>query len=322
MNLTAREAARRELERRRSRAQIQQAERVEEIARKIPQVIDLRKELALTSVRLSKMILSHQENIAEGLEQLKNSNLAMQAMERDLLVKGGYPADYLELHHTCSRCKDTGFVDGKVCDCFRQLEKDFALKQLNESSSLQLCDFRTFELRYYEDQPDPSAGNISPRAHMAQVFDYCVQYAENFSGTGKGLFFCGPTGLGKTHLSLAIARRVIERGFDVVYGTAQGFLSAVEEEHFRRERSQQTLNQLLQADLLVLDDLGTEFSTPFSQSIVYEIFSTRRKPMIVSSNLTIQELQEKYTQRIVSRLFAQCTYMRFLGKDIRHKLPQ
>ncbi|MGI5893727.1 MAG: ATP-binding protein [Candidatus Merdivicinus sp.] len=320
MNVSAREAARRTLDQRRSRALIEQAERVEEIARKIPQVIDLRKELALTSVKLSKMILAHDKDMPDGLEKLRNANLAMQAMERELLQKSGYPADYLEVHYTCPRCHDTGFVEGKVCDCFRQLEKSYILKMLNESSTLELCDFRSFQLGYYDSQPDPSAGDVSPRSHMTQVYNYCVQYAENFSGSGKGLFFCGPTGLGKTHLSLAIARRVIERGFDVVYGTAQGFLSTIEEEHFRRERSQQTLQQLLDTDLLVLDDLGTEFSTPFSQSIVYELFNTRRKPLIVSSNLTIQELQDKYGQRIVSRLFAKCTYMRFLGKDIRQRL--
>ena len=320
MNLSAREAVRRELEQRRSRARIQQAERVEEIARKIPQVIDLRKELALTSVRLSKLILTGGGEIGAGLEKLRDANLQMQAMERDLLRRGGYPEDYLELHYTCSRCSDTGFVDGAPCACYRQIEREWLLQKLGESAALELRDFESFDLSYYDQQPDPAAGGVSPREHMGQVYRYCVQYAENFSGSGKGLFFCGPTGLGKTHLSLAIARRVIERGYDVLYGSAQGFLSAVEEEHFRRERSQQTMKQMTEADLLILDDLGAEFSTPFGQSVIYELLNTRRGPVVVSSNLTIQELQARYGQRVVSRLFAQCTYLRFLGKDIRHRL--
>ncbi len=320
MNFSVREAVRQELEQRRSRARIQQAERVEEIARKIPQVIDLRKELALTSVRLSKLVLTGGGKLEENLEKLRAANLQMQAMERELLRKGGYPEDYLELHYTCPRCQDSGFTGGKPCACYRQLEREWLLKRLGESAALELRDFDSFRLGYYDQQPDPSAGGVSPREHMGQVYRYCVQYAENFSGTGKGLFFCGPTGLGKTHLSLAIAKRVIERGYDVLYGSAQGFLSAVEEERFRRERSQQTMQQMVEADLLILDDLGAEFSTAFGQSAIYELLNTRRKPLILSSNLTTQELQDKYGQRVVSRLFAQCVYLRFLGKDIRQQL--
>ena len=169
MNLSAREAVRRELEQRRSRARIQQAERVEEIARKIPQVIDLRKELALTSVRLSKLILTGGGEIGAGLEKLRDANLQMQAMERDLLRRGGYPEDYLELHYTCSRCSDTGFVDGAPCACYRQIEREWLLQKLGESAALELRDFESFDLSYYDQQPDPAAGGVSPRGHMGQV---------------------------------------------------------------------------------------------------------------------------------------------------------
>ena len=316
MNGSVREAVRRTLEERRSRARVEQAVRLEEISKKVPQVIALRKEMALTSVKLSRMILEHKADLASSLEKLKRDNLSMQEMEKDLLRRAGYPEDYLELHYTCPLCKDTGFTGQGVCSCRRRLEQQETLRRLSDSSPLEMRDFAGFDLRYYDQTPDVSAGT-SPRELMARILDYCKNYAETFTPEAKGLLFSGATGLGKTHLSLAVAKRVIERGYDVLYGTAQGFLSAAEEEHFSRERSHQTMDSLLRCDLLVLDDLGSEFASAFSQSALYELVNGRRGPMIVSSNLSVKELQDRYGQRIVSRLLAKCVYMRFLGRDIR-----
>ncbi|HIS75910.1 MAG TPA: ATP-binding protein [Candidatus Merdivicinus excrementipullorum] len=315
-NASAAEAARKELENRRSKARVIQGQRVEEIARKVPQVIDVRKELSLTAVRLSKMILEHKTDIAQGIEELKRQNLALQQMEKELLRQNGYPEDYLELHYTCPYCQDTGFAGGEVCACFKQLEKQFRLRELNAGSNMELCDFSTFDLRYYPAEVDPAL-RTSPREQMGKVLDFCKHYAASFTTESRGLFFSGPTGLGKTHLSLAIAREVIGKGYGAAYGSAQNFLMAIEEERFGRERSRQTLDQLLEADLLVLDDLGTEFTSAFTLSTVYNLLNTRKKPTIISSNLTVKELQEKYSQRVVSRLFSQFTYLRFVGKDIR-----
>lgn len=130
----------------------------------------------------------------------------------------------------------------------------------------------------------------------------------------------GETGLGKTHLSLAIAGKAAEKGYNVIYGSAQDLLRKVENEHFGRAENEGTLDMMLEADLLVLDDLGAEFSSSFSQSVVYNLLNSRiasGKPMIVSSNLTIQEFNEKYSRRIVSRLFSQLVQIRFIGRDVR-----
>ena len=186
---------------------------------------------------------------------------------------------------------------------------------------MELCDFSTFDLRYYPAEMDPAL-RTSPREQMGKVLDFCKHYAAAFTTESRGLFFSGPTGLGKTHLSLAIAREVIGKGYGAAYGSAQNFLMAIEEERFGRERSRQTLDQLLEADLLVLDDLGTEFTSAFTLSTVYNLLNTRKKPTIISSNLTVKELQEKYSQRVVSRLFSQFTYLRFVGKDIRQLRSQ
>ena len=256
MNSQAMDTCLRELERRRTGDRIRQAEREEKIAKEIPQVMAVRRELSLTSVKLSKMILSHQTNLSEGIEQLKGANLALQAREKELLAAHGYPADYLEMHYVCPICKDTGFADGKRCRCFEDLLRRERLKELNQVSDLELCSFDTFDLNYYSTEVDAATG-VVPRTIMGNIYRFCRSYAENFTPESRGLFLIGDTGLGKTHLSLAIAKDVISKGCMVAYGSAQDFLRAVEEEHFGRSEGKETLDGLLDVDLLILDDLGS-----------------------------------------------------------------
>ena len=319
MNSQAMDTCLRELERRRTGDRIRQAEREEKIAKEIPQVMAVRRELSLTSVKLSKMILSHQTNLSEGIEQLKGANLALQAREKELLAAHGYPADYLEMHYVCPICKDTGFADGKRCRCFEDLLRRERLKELNQVSDLELCSFDTFDLNYYSTEVDAATG-VVPRTIMGNISRFCRSYAENFTPESRGLFLIGDTGLGKTHLSLAIAKDVISKGCMVAYGSAQDFLRAVEEEHFGRSEGKETLDGLLDVDLLILDDLGAEFSSSFNLSTVYNLINTRcnrRKPTIISTNLTTQELEQRYSHRVVSRLFSLLDCLRFVGKDIR-----
>lgn len=319
MNHAIMENCQRELERRRTGAVVRQAERIERISREIPQVIAIRKELGMTSVRLSKMILERKTGLEEGVEQLKQANLALQAREKELLLKGGYPEDYLELQYVCPSCKDTGFVNGRRCTCLEELVRRARLQALNQVSNLELCDFSTFQLGYYSTELDPATG-VVPRRIMEDIFQFCRSYAANFRADSRGIFMIGDTGLGKTHLSLAIAQAVVARGFTVAYGSAQDFLRAVEEEHFGRSENQDTLDGLLDVELLILDDLGAEFSSSFNLSTVYNLINTRcnrRKPTIISTNLTAQELEQKYSHRVVSRLFSLLDCLRFVGKDIR-----
>lgn len=319
MNSTIVENCQRELERRRTAAVVRQAERTERIAREIPQVLAIQRELGLTSVRLSKMILEKRTDLAQGLEQLKEANLALQAREKELLASKGYPADYLELHYTCPACKDTGYVNGRPCACLTELIRRERLRELNRVSNLELCDFGSFQLGYYSTERDPATG-VVPRKIMEEIYQFCRSYAENFRPDSRGIFMIGDTGLGKTHLSLAIAQGVIAKGFTVAYGSAQDFLRTVEEEHFGRAPDQDTLEGLLDVDLLILDDLGAEFPSPFNLATVYNLINTRcnrRKPTIISTNLTAQELEQKYSHRVVSRLFSLLDCLRFVGKDIR-----
>ncbi len=307
------------LEQRRLRAEIERNMRVDEINEKIPQVIDIRNELALTSIRLSKLILSREKDIEKGIEELKNANLSLQQIEKDLLVKGGFPSDYLEVSYTCKKCNDKGFVDNKRCECLNALMKKINFEEINRSSALTLSDFSDFNLDFYSKVKDETVG-VVPFEQMTSILNFCKKYADKFTRGAKGIFMEGPTGLGKTHLSLAIASKVIEKGYTAVYGTAYDLLRKIEDENFGRCENKDTLGTVLDADLLVLDDLGAEFNSPFNLATVYNIIDNRcnrGKTTIISTNFSLVELEERYSKRLVSRLISLFTYLRFIGKDVR-----
>lgn len=312
--------ANRILQQRRLVGQVELNNRLEEISLKVPAVMDVRRRLAQTSVEVSKLVLSRVTDVQTAIQKIQDNNLALQAEEKRLLREAGYPEDYLVLHYTCPRCKDTGYLDGVRCRCMENLIRQYNLDRLNQVSSLRLTGFDDFDLSYYPATTIDSVGK-SIREWMTQVLAYCRNYAEKFTPESGSILMLGATGLGKSHLSLAIASAVIGRGYGVVYGSAQDFLRKIEQEHFRPEKNgEDTLDGLLQADLLILDDLGAEFSTQFTKAAINNIISarlSREKPTIISTNLNRAEMEERYTERVVSRVFTQYLCLKFLGKDIR-----
>lgn len=311
--------AKRRIDRRRLEQMAAQSRRMDEIAEKIPEVMEIRRKLAMTSAEISKVILQRKTNLAEGLARIEEVNLRLQQRERELMQQAGYPVDYLEMQYTCPKCRDTGFVNGVRCECLKAEMRRLSVEQLNASSPFQECSFEDFDLSFYPDVIDPQSGQ-NPRVVMTKVLNFCRNYAEKFNPHSQGLFMFGQTGLGKTHLSRAIAGVVAAKGYNVVCGSAQDLLRRIENEHFRRTEDDGTLDRILEADLLVLDDLGAEFSSSFTQSVVYNILNSRisaERPLIVTSNLTVQEFNDKYAHRIVSRLFSQLIQVRFIGNDVR-----
>ncbi len=291
-----------------------------EIEEKVPEIAALQRELSGTNVKLAKIILEHPKDSKKAIDELRVCNLEAQEMIKNLLTAHGYPADYLTIRFTCPKCEDTGFVAGVRCECLQDILKRLAIEELNSISPLQLCDFSSFDLSYFSNQKDSNLG-VVPRETMSKIAAYCEKYAQTFSKSSASILMLGPTGLGKTHLSLAIAKQVILKGYQVLYCTAQDILRSIEREHFSRETTEdETLKTILEADLLILDDLGAEYQTSFNTATVYNIINTRLnfgRPTIISSNLTSQELEGRYTERVVSRLLTQYTYLRFVGEDIR-----
>ena len=289
------------------------------IAQSLPEVDKLRREISQTGISLARIVLSKDSDMQSSLENLKNSNLKAQEQMKKLLVKNGLPEDFLQIQYTCSKCKDTGYVDNKKCDCLIKLLSEISAKKLNEQSPLSLCSFDNFSLDYYS--TDANEQGISPRKVAQNVFNYCQKYAQGFNQNSPSILMIGGTGLGKTHLSLAIANEVLKKGYAVIYGSCQDILRKIEKEHFGRgEQDEQTLELVLNSDLLILDDLGSEYDSSFYTSTVYNIINSRTlagKSTIISTNLSAKELEGKYQERVTSRLFTLFTVLRFFGKDIR-----
>lgn len=311
------EKANEKLSLRRQKAFYDAEKRREEIYKKIPRVYEIEKQLAHTGLTAAKAVLSGSDTKTE-LIKLKDENLKLQGEMQILLVEQGYTTADLDERYICPLCRDHGYIDGIMCGCMKKLLRDIAFNEVNALSPLSLSSFDTFDLSYYPNEPNHE-GNV-PRVRMTKIFDFCKKYAENFNGKNHSILMLGGTGLGKTHLSLAIAGRVIERGFGVIYCSTPRVLSAIEREHFTKGSERATLTRLEQCDLLIIDDLGTEFGTQFNNVTVYNLLNNRilcQKPTIVNTNLSTGELKSRYTERFVSRLIGEEIFFEFIGKDIR-----
>lgn len=286
------------------------------VSAKIPEIALLQSKMKQSAYGVLKVI-GMGADAAAYIENLRQENLSAQERIKSLLAENGFEEKFLEPDYTCKNCNDTGFVDGRLCSCHIELLKKYAAEQICRNSNLKLASFDEFSLDYYKD----SADNY---AIMNRNFEFCKGYAENFDLDSYSLMLTGSTGLGKTHLSLAIAKTVLEKGYNVVYGTAQKLFTAIEREHFGRadEPDGTTEDMLTECDLLILDDLGAEFSTSFTVAAVNNILNSRildNKPTIVSTNLSLAELQKRYTERLASRIIGEYQILSFVGKDIRQQ---
>jgi DNA replication protein DnaC len=310
------ESAEKILAERKKTAEDKAEKRKNEFYQICPEAKNIESALSKTAILAAKAVLSG-KSAKEQLTKLKNHNLTLQNKFNELLIFSGFDKNYLEPNYTCTNCHDTGYIDGRMCSCMKKLLRTQAYKSLNALTPLTLSTFESFYLDYYPDTTMKSGK--SPREIMENVFYNCKNYAETFSMSSPSLIMQGGTGLGKTHISLAIANIAIQKGFGVIYCSVNNIISKLEREHFGRENGN-TEKLLLNCDLLILDDLGTEFKTAFSSSEIYNIVNTRlmtQKPTIISTNLSIQELQERYTERFASRIMGDYVRVSFCGKDNR-----
>ena len=303
---------------RRNSARTQQEERIQEIETRIPEVVEINRQLFRTSRNLLEIIRDG-GNVSEQVESLRRQNQQGQAMIRTLLEQHGYPADYLEWHYTCEKCQDTGFFQGKTCSCLTELVAKLSAEKLNQSVRFEQCSFENFSLDYYKGLHTENGGSCYNA--MQRVLYFCREYARHFTPESPSILLFGKTGLGKTHLSLAIANQVLRRGYSVLYDSVINFLRQVEREHFgRASGDDDTLELLLSCDLLILDDLGTEFHSQFYQSTIYNIINTRmnrNRPTIISTNLNYDEISHQYDERITSRIYTNYNCYQFVGQDVR-----
>lgn len=289
---------------------------------KEPRIEEIAVELSRTMAKIIASGFRRGTDPRSAIAALQEENLALQRERAELLQRLGFPADYLEEKPNCSKCGDAGFVGGEMCSCLRDYYARAQNEELSRMLDLGTQSFETFDFDFYSPVPDFEL-NISPRANMERVFDICRDYAYEFSAKSGSLLLWGDTGLGKTFLSASIARVVSDGGHSVVYDTASHLFSRFEAQKFRREEGEEAesdVERVLACDLLIVDDLGTELSTSFVQSVFYEIVNSRLmsgKKTIISTNLTPDELGKRYGAAIASRIEGEYTVLPFFGDDIR-----
>lgn len=302
----------------------QREERLEERREKIftrqPRLREIDGELRATMSRIIAAALRRGTDPRPAVELLKAENLSLQKEKRQLLEQMGLPEDCLEEKPVCPLCGDTGYRNGAVCRCLRQYYAREQQKELSRMLDLRGQSFETFSLDWYSEECDPALG-ISARENMDWVYRTCRRYAGQFGPDSGSLLLTGDPGLGKTFLSAAIAREVSGEGWSVVYDTAGHIFESFENRKFGREEGEDSdVERILRCDLLILDDLGTEMTTAFVQSALYQIVNGRlleRRATILSTNLRLEELGRRYSPQIASRLEGEYQILPFFGEDIR-----
>lgn len=296
----------------------QEAEmRRREVHEAIPEVRELDRELSLAGLSIMKASMDG-KNVQEKIAEVRRGNEELRRRRAILLTSHGYPADYTEVKYECSLCNDSGFIDTRMCTCLKSKLVKASYVKSGMGRLMQEQTFESFSLEYYQSD---SIGDRIMRANYAKM----KRYAEEFcDGTTENLVLFGATGLGKTHLSSAMAGVIIGRGYDVLYVTANALISDFEAQRFGNSstgsETGNDVDRYMTCDLLILDDLGAEISNHFTASVLYELINKRineARPTVISTNLTRDEFRKRYWDRITSRIFGEYNVLIFEGRDVR-----
>ena len=269
--------------------------------------------LAGTGKDIMAVIISGGNDTEAKIEELKQRNDKLLVRRAEILENAGYPADYSDVKYECEKCGDTGFVNMKMCECMKRALVLAGYESSGLGGLIRTQRFENFSLDYYKD-------NETNYRNMGMFFSGLKNFAADFDGsTYKNYLLMGSTGLGKTHLSTAVAKSVIDKGFDVLYVSAVGMIGDFEAKRFGNGEGRDT-ERYYNADLLIIDDLGTEVVNQFTVSCLYDVINSRinnRRCTFINTNLTKKEIEEKYSERITSRLFGEYYPLPFAGTDIR-----
>jgi DNA replication protein DnaC len=299
--------------------------RREEIYRVIPELKLLEDELISLSAQSGRMALLGDDS---DLKKLKAKSLELKASQTELLVSHGYPANFLDLHYKCSKCKDTGFIGNEKCKCLKQSIADMIYDASNIKSVLAHENFSSFNFAFYSDDYVDESVGLSPLSNIQKVVAGCKNFIRHFDKSHENLLLLGNTGVGKTFLANCIAKELLDRGYTVIYLTAFRLFDILEKHKFGKdeESNYKAANQfdyILDCDLLIIDDLGTEMNNSFTTSQLYLIINERllrEKSTIISTNLSHDNINTNYGERVYSRIISKYSIRRIIGEDIRlHK---
>lgn len=311
----------------RTAAKARALERKRQLYLRLPRIEAIDRDLEAFGVHAISTYLRCGGDKAAVLSQLKQHNEALLSEKQRLMAEAGYPADYLAVQYQCPICHDTGYVDGQRCRCLKQRLIDLAYDRSNLKNVLQRENFSTFQLNRFSSEEIPGETH-SPIENIKQVRDFVASYLQAFPhNTPANLFFYGPTGTGKTFFCNCIAKALLDAGFTVLYMTASELCSAFEAYRFRdksRDMAEDAdIQELIRdTDLLIIDDLGTEFTTALSSSDIFHCINQRilhQKSTIISTNLNLSQISRIYTDRVASRISGSYRLIKLYGPDLRRQ---
>jgi len=285
---------------------------------RVPRIREIDILLRRTMAMAAQAVFASGGDVQTAMAEAKAQNQSLQ-QERAWLIDTNFEEGFLDETPICDRCGGTGYMGSAMCECLAELCRQEQKKELTLLSGGKE-NFSQFRLDYYPDRVDPKLG-VSPRAIMERNLRTCRTYANTFSSGSGNLLFNGGTGLGKTFLSACIARSVADKGFSVIYETASHLFNKLEQAKFNpSDETRHEAAKLSACDLLIVDDLGTEMPGQFVTAALYSLLNDRLlagKPMIISTNLNVDEIQRRYSPQIASRLQGSFHQLIFLGEDIR-----
>lgn len=289
-----------------------------EAYKQVPRIREIDIQLRQTMAKAAQAAFLQGSDGRELMDTVRRENLSLQE-ERAALVQAHFEEGYLDETPICECCGGSGYVGTTMCDCLRELCRQEQKKEVAILSGSKET-FNQFRLDYYPERPDPKYG-ASPRTIMERNFKICRTYALTFAPSAGNLLFVGGTGLGKTYLSACIARAVADRGYSVLYETANHLFSKLEQAKFSpNEENRREAAKFTECDLLIIDDLGTEMPGQFVTAALYSLVNDRMlsgKPMVISTNLNVDEMSRRYSPQIASRLHGGFQRLTFVGEDIR-----
>ena len=294
----------------------EQEERIRRATEALPELAAIDHEIASLSVSSARKALEGDET---ALSHLREDIKALSEKKTELLTSHGYPADYLEMHYHCPDCQDTGYIGQEKCHCFRQAVIDLLYTQSNIRDILEEENFDHFSFRYYSDTAVSPTTGLSSLVTMKKLVAESMDFIRNFDTDFQNFFFYGDTGVGKTFLSHCIAQELLDTAHCVMYFSAFDLFDLLADSKFSREKNEGA-EFILDSDLLIIDDLGTELTNSFVSSQLFLCINERimrRKSTIISTNLKLENFSDTYSERTFSRIASNYRMVKLEAKDIR-----
>ena len=302
----------------RTQEEEQQRNRKAEIYKRIPQISNLETLMSRNSLNVARVHLKAEENLEAAIQSLKTENLNLRQEKMELLVAHGYPMDYMDLKFKCRKCNDTGFIAGKKCSCYNGHLAEIVYEESHFKELMKDNSFMTYDDSLFDDKSVNPEYNKTVKQNMRDNLKMALRYVLEFSIHAENLYLYGPSGTGKTFLASCIARELLNDGNLVLYRTSAQLMDDIKDIKFRDNKELENL--VMNCELLIIDDLGTEMVSDLAKTEIFNLINIRllhKKKMIISSNLKLENIRDKYSERLSSRIIGDFIFVPFFGEDLR-----